>query len=356
MITHILFVFLIFFMNIRAKLGKKTRLTLTCWVLFFFCALRYEFGNDYKSYYKHFNNIKDGYHIFKREITYQWLNEIFPSFYLMIAVISGIMLFVMYKMIVKYVDKKYYGLAVAIWLINPYLFLVSLSAIRQTIACLCFIMAIVCAYKKKIVPYVFWILFATTFHTSALFLLPVYFIANDKRIHRRTIVVYCIVIFALVLSDGYFMGIIDNMIDVVDSGQYYYYVMEDNQNSLRATLLSFIYFLYIAMNISKLRGTTLMSAKLYMLGLSCSLLAYQLSMMTRWQQYFDVYSLVAIPGIISYNLEHKKEEKNRLLRILNIYIFPTLIFAIYILRYYSFFTNPTWESFWKYRTILEVIM
>ena len=333
------------------KENTKKILLLPFAVLFIFAALRYDYGNDYMSYANIFKNLtRYDYNLLIGEELFVLLNKISPSYQVMLIVVSLFFLFMVYKLISENVNIEYFGIAFLIFVINPYLFLVNLSAVRQSIAIALFIIAIEFAYKRKIIPYIIFIAIATLFHNSAIVLLPIYFIANGKELKKwQIITVVGIFIFILLTPDVLF-GFIEEVLSFLDNANYNYYFDNGTENSLRATFLSALYGVYVLMNINRLSGKKLMFAKLYLLSIAFAVLAIRLSMLTRIQMYFDIFSVVAIPAIIE---ENYKNNDNYESRIINIYGFPLLLLAIYLLRYYSFFTNDLWESFVTYKTIFE---
>lgn len=351
MITHLLFFGSTLLTAFKKR--KRTNLAVAFILLFVFAALRYNFGNDYPAYFENFLKVKAGLSVYGDQVLFEWLNRYSPSYYFLIAVTSLFTIYTFYWLIRNYVSEKCWPMAMLILLINPYLFLMSLSAIRQTISMCLFIFSIHFAYKRKPIPYFLLIAAASLFHTSALLLLPVYFIANEKKFSKTFSAVTVFATVLLLVSSSLFSNIIESMLSAIDVSNYWYYYKQDEGNSLRATLLSAVYFIYVVINLPYLKGKTLMFSKLYLLAAICALLSYKVSMITRVQQYFDIFSIVSLPMIMEANLERCKGL--RLMNVLNRYIFPLLILAIYVLRYYSFFTNPLWEPFTEYHTIFEVL-
>ena len=336
------------------KINKKKVLWSSFFLLFIFAALRYDFGSDYISYAKWFNYIKTtGRSPYGQQIIFTWLNKISPNYIIFLAITSGLYLFAVYKLIKNNLAEEYMGMAFLIFTINPYLFLQSLSAIRQSMAIVVFIIAIYYATQKKIVPYILLIITATLVHKSAIILLPVYFIANENKVKKSHIITTVSIILFLLLSPDNLTQIIERILEAFDDKNYTSYFVDSEQNSMRATLLSAVYLIYIILNIQKLKGKTLVYTKLYLVAIIFAVLAYNFSMLTRVQMYFDVFSIVSLPGIIEHN--YKNNEKI-LSRAINVYALPILILLIYVLRYYSFFVNPLWESYRTYRTIIGVVI
>jgi hypothetical protein len=142
---------------------------------------------------------------------------------------------------------------------------------------------------------------------------------------------------------------------------YQYFANQDLTNSTRATLLTSAYFIYTLFNLPKLEGKALVYGKIYLFSPILGIFAYRMAMFTRFQMYFDFFSVVALPQIfIAVNKQGpiSINRRNVLLTMwdcINKYALPILLIVIYLLRYYSFFTNPEWWLFFKYYTIFRVI-
>lgn len=332
--------------------NKRKFLGLSFLILIVFSCIRYDFGNDYMSYFRHFENIKAGYNYFTKELLYAALNTVAPNYYILIAITSILTIFPVYKIITKYVNPNEMWIAVLIYCVNPYLFLMSLSAIRQSLATTCFIIAIVFSYRHKPVSYIFTLIVACLFHRSAIVLLPFYFWANDRKVTVAQVWIIIGILFALLISSSLLNNILEWFLAFLDDTSYENYFSQQTTNTLRATLLSSFFLVYVLLNLPRLDGYTLLFTKLYLVGCVFSVLAFRLSMLTRIQMYFDVFSVVSIPMLISFNRNLRKKS---IYTILVRYVLPLLMFTVYFLRYYSFYTNPLWEPFFEYRTIFEVM-
>lgn len=333
-------------------LRDKKGLLMAFIIIFLFAALRYDFGNDYMSYLENFELIKNtDINPFGTQTLFYFLNTISPTFFIFILITSVLTIYPVYFIIKNNMGPEYYAFAVFIFVINPYIFLMNLSAMRQALATMCFIIAVQFSVKKKIIPYVLMIIIASLFHKSAIVLLPFYFWINEKRVKNWHIVTIVVSILVLLLMPENLYNIIIEVLEIFNDKNYDYYFEKLIQNSLRATFLSSLYLIYLLINIKKLSGKTLLYTKLYLVGCVFVVLAYNLSMLTRMQMYFDIFSVVALPGIIEHNYKNNNGVMDQ---VINVYAFPALLFVIYILRYYSFFNNPTWESFTVYNTIFGV--
>lgn len=356
--THIVFVAAVAIAYAGRKKSKYVFITAFV-LLFMFAALRYQYGNDYASYYRGYLAIGMGQKSgFEGEVLYVLLNKLSPHFFVLIAITSFLFLWTMYQLIVRNVSKEYRWISLLIFLICPYLFLVNLSALRQCLAMLLFIAAVPYAAKRKPLPYCVLLLTAVLFHKSAVVLFPIYFWATETPVKKKQVFLFTLVIFLLL-----FVVDLPSLITAValwfNDNNYLYSVQQDLRNSLRATILTGILLIYILGNLTKLEGKSLVCAKLHMMGLVFGVLAYHVSMLTRIQMYFDIFSVVSIPAILQ---EHPRlgtvtVYPDNVLKTLwgavSKYVLPVLVFLIYALRYYSFFTNPMWAPFFEYHTIFS---
>lgn len=332
------------------------------WILFVFAALRFMYGNDYYNYYRWFKHIHaGGESSFKTEILYNFLNRCLPSFPVLVALSSAFLIIVVFLLISKNLPTNYAWMGICIFVINPYLFLMNLSALRQSIATCFFIIAVVLACKKKYVWYCILVVVATLFHKSAILLLPLCIIINDKPV--KSWICWAILggTLLLLVASNLLLNMVVWVAERFGDKNYIYMAEQDMQNSVRATLLTSVYFIYVLFNLPKLKGKTLIFAKIYLLSPLLGVLAREISMLTRLQMYFDIFAVVALPGIfrtIQARGPVKVNRRNALITMwdcINKYLLPLLIVVIYLLRYYSFFTNEMWESFFTYHTIFLLL-
>lgn len=337
-----------------SRFRERSLFSLSFFMIGFFAVFRYGYGNDYFSYQSSYELIQNGAdNPFEHEMLFYLLNRILPSFYLLVAVLSVFFLWIVYRLIRDQLSGHYKSLALLIFLINPYLFLMNLSAMRQCAAACFFIISVKYAQERKFLPYVILTGVAALFHTSALLLIPLYFIANQRPAKWIHMAINILVV-AVLLLDG---RILDRMVrlalEFFRDPNYNYLYAHAATNSLRATILTGITFAYVAINLRYLRGYKLICGKLYLLGLTFGVLAYRFAMFTRLQMYFDLFSVIVIPSILCY---HAGCREGKWQKLINLYVFPGLIFIVYLLRYYSFFSNPMWMRFGTYHTIFEALL
>lgn len=338
--THIVFLFALF--CAFPDLNKKYHFRIyTFAVLFLFLALRYDYGNDYMSYLETHKRINIGLAAWGDDnILFKHLCLLIPNYYIFIAITSFFYILTIYYLIKNNIEVKQYWFAILILLINPYLFLIHLSSIKQTLAICFFIYAVNFAIKRNLIMYIIFTLIAVGIHSSAIILLPLYFLLTDKKFNKKWIfITYAILV--LLLVTPLFEIITYKILEYMPRHYKYVYLEKGLQNTLRSTLISSFFFFFIILNINKLKGKEIVYGKLSLIATIISILAIKLSMITRIGMYFDIFLIITIPQIFT-RIENKLFKQ----------ILFTIMILIYILRYFSFFADPLWESFLHYKTIL----
>lgn len=348
------------------SVGKGRNRTYLCWlsflVLFLFSALRYDFGNDYMSYYNNFVAIKHGnWSAYGSQYVFTLINYLSPSFPFLVAVTSFLFLWAVYRLLKDHLPPEHIWLGLFVFLFSPYIFLMNLSAMRQCLAMLLFMLAIPRAASmstKGFVRYAALILLASFIHKSAILLLPVYFFANNKSIKRLHMGLIFAATALLLLSENLFPTLVSSVLSIFDDKNYVDYFAFGAKNSLRSILLSLIPVAYLLLNASRVPERNLVYTKLSVASYLLSILAFQNNVLIRMRMYFEIFSVVAVPMTYFAVKELLPEEKEplgagrRFFLIINRYALPALVFLIYLLKYYNFFQEPVWEPFLTYKTIL----
>lgn len=340
--NHVIFLIALFF-SLPCFNNKKYPLFIfSFFLLFLFLALRYDYGNDYMSYYYIHMSINEGLKAWgENDILFKYLNILIPNFYLLISITSLFYISTIYFLIRNTLEIKKYWFAILLLLINPYLFLMQLSSIRQTIAACFIVFSFYFATKRKYLYYIFFVLIATGFHKSAIVLLPVYFLLNESRVNRKTYVLIYVFL-------GFLLG--TSLLETILNEALYYFpsylsfIEQGLHNSLRSLLISSFFFFLVTFNINKLQGKEIIYGKIALIATIISLLTFKLSMISRIGMYFNIYLIIAIPLIFS-RLKFKA----------NAQILFVIMITIYLLRYVSFFSNPLWIPYYStYRTIFGI--
>ena len=218
---------------------------------------------------------------------------------------------------VMYTIKKYscnFG-------ISAYLFIAScqftwlLNGIRQFLvaailfACTFFIL------KKRPIPYIIIVLILSSFHTSALIMIPAYFIVESEPWSKKTMLFIGIIVLAMLFTSQ-FTSILDTVVENSDyaSSMHEFKDTDDGTSVIRILvesipiILAFIYrkkikdkltpIIKISINMS------LISSGLYII----SKVAKSGIMLGRLPIYFSLYNLILLPWLLN-NIFEKKEKR-----------------------------------------------
>lgn len=321
------------------KLRKNILIFVVFFALFWFSALRYGFGNDYFSYETIFTNIKNGGQQ-GYEVGYVYLNLLMPNFKVLVFALSGLYIVFLYFLLIRDNQKSFF-LGLIVLLLNPYLFLLHLSAIRQTIALIIFFFSTKYIINRKILPYCILILIAFLFHKSAILLLPVYFIVTPRKYSKITLV-FIVLLVVVFSTSSYFIDILRFLVIKINP-RYSTYLNSGSSLSLRTMITTSYLLVLIFIFWDKFNGRELIFAKLYLLFVLTTFMGFQVLMIGRYSLYFEIFAVILIPIMFS-----KFEDKKMAFFI----IIPQII--LYMIRYYNFFTSDVYGPYYNdYRTIFS---
>lgn len=340
----------LFIAKLSSLKNGKSLLFFAFFIIFIFSALRFNYGNDYLSYLDIYREINSSVlSSLNGETRYEFgwvlLNIIckyFP-FQSIIFIVSFINCFAFYKLIVKYVDPAYYVFALFIYLADANIFLINLSAMRQSIAIIFVLRAIDLLSDKKYIYFLVYYLLAINFHTSSLTLLPViifFFLLNTRINYFYILFFLSIYITAFIFKDYLKQYVVlittfffDNRYPLVDSDSNMSFV-----NFFSYLILLFFLFYYH----NRLDSKFQFFAKLLMFAIVIIPIDFILPLAGRMTYYFLTLSIIIFPRLASVI-------KNQFLKVTFI-LFTTLIISV---RLFNFFTSETYsESYKNYKTII----
>lgn len=161
-------------------------------------AIHYNYGNDYNGYYlRYLNYINSSFSWAslpeEKEAGWYLLNvgfgKIFGDngFYWMIAFLSVLQNCIIYKLIKKYVDPKWFWLATFIYAFNTSYWLLGMSMLRQFLAMCLFAAIYPWIYQQRVILCLVLVLLISTIHSSAIILLPFIFVGYVTFLNRKKI-------------------------------------------------------------------------------------------------------------------------------------------------------------------------
>jgi transmembrane protein EpsG len=350
MITVAIFNCIVVFLASLAKSKKSVYwLKLSFIFIFFFLALRYNYGNDYMSYLKIFNDTRGIEYGPSVEIGWQILNLLFKpfGFFFMIAFLAAFNCIISYRFIVKYIPPSYYWLAVFIYVFTPASMLILSSAMRQSIAVTIFLFSIDYLYKKDVVRYILCIVLASFFHTSALVLIPVCLLVLMN--YKVNNVMAVILFFAYVIS-FVFINQLSELISVISKLFFSNYSVYLGNHSVKiGTGLGFLFGLSVyALIVYYSRFQNDRRSLLFILaivGYLLTPLGFINTMASRIDLYFYMFLMAAMTILLT-------DIKDARLRYFVLFGY----IPITLLSFYNFFHNPVWaESYSTYQTVFSAL-
>lgn len=328
-----------------------------------FLGVRYMFGSDYISYLSQYYIIKagvDNSYTLYESILYNetpsepgWviLNRAFSStsFAFFVFILTLFESYVLYTYVRKYVPPSWYWFSIFIFMVNPSNMLTCISMMRQYLAMSLFIFAIKYIITGKFIRYLILILAAALIHTSAIILLPIYFIRNVNMsiFNKKSFILLLTFLVALwYIRGAYYCGdIINNMLSLELFQRYELYADSD-EGAISLGLSSLLYVLLFYLSISSIKFSNREEAILILISLFGILilpLGVNISLISRLSFYFT-YALIFVCPIV---LKKIKRIELRYLMIIMMLVFYTNSFL-------SFFNSSiNTRAYSTYQTIFS---
>jgi hypothetical protein len=337
---------------------KQNALALAFVLLAGVYAIRDNYGTDFWRYYYHFieysgvQNIKDLFAY--REGGWAILNWIFRyfNFYVFSAFVGCVINFFVYYFIKTNVPRKWWVLAVFIYVFSPNLYVLSFSMMRQSLAMALFLFSWNYIKQKRIVVSFLILLAAISIHTSAILTLPFIFVGYAKKIKTTGWVTILILLFVFFVFISQNMG---EAFELMEGQQRLSHYARDHAN--RSGSLSFgIGFIMLSIPtiitiylLSKKKFTSIASTEYREIAIIgafstyFSLLGQINSLLMRLGLYFLIYTVGSAPIVFSFI-------RSQMIRVTLISMFCIGIFYSFIL----FFSDPAYASmFSEFHTIFE---
>ncbi|MCK9217609.1 MAG: EpsG family protein [Firmicutes bacterium] len=319
-----------------------------------FIGIRYNWGNDYHSYYQLYltitNSPSESLSSFRSEVGWNFINRISTTigFFGMVILLTVFEYVVIYYMIKKHVRKEWYWLSVFIFTLSVAFMLVTSSMMRQFLAVCVFMIAFELLLNRKWIVSILLILLSSLFHRSALILLPFAGIAVlNINLSRKGAGVWFLMylvmyFFAVDLLGNLFFKLIE--LEQFEKYQTYLFRDKGSIGSGLGVLFAMIMYFFLLDNQKhqnvKMKRIFLMLAFAPLFEMFGDISPYT----SRLAYYFSIFSIIVYPAMFG-------TIKNRMLRygLLAGYILITLK------SFFEFF-NPIgiWhEFFYKYQTIFS---
>lgn len=216
----------------------------------------------------------------------------------------GITVFFLYGHIIdKYSPNRL--LSLLLFILTAYIMF--LAALRQSLACAIGMLAFEAIIKRKMLMFLVCVFIASLFHTTALVILPVYYIYGVK-INKKNICV----LFGCFLTVIVLFNIVGGYL--VSFSEYYaQYLQYDNEGSITRSLMKiYICGLFIYVLRKKIFDKD-SSNYLLLLCMFINVMLYlggsQIYGMARLRMFFEISEIIGIPVIWLYAKEMKRKKK-----------------------------------------------
>lgn len=315
----------------KKRLTKKTLivlLILAAVIPVFISSVRYGIGTDYYNYTKIYNilsfqysGILDAYLNSRYEISWIIINELAEKVFnnpQYIFVISSILIWLFsFKAIYDNRERIHIGIAVLILLCIFYN--ISFNIIRQALAISVIMLSIKPLIDKRIIKYILIVLFASTFHLSAIITLPLYFIINSKNKSMGTIKnVITPIIFIIVLV--FIQPVISFFTNFELFSGYGVYNLEYRAFAKRDIILKLPIVIMFLLNYKKLKDNNNLMYKIgivFILGVLMTFLRSYANYVDRIAMFFDITQIFIVAAIVK--LQNNKYKRFMYISIIIIY-------------------------------------
>lgn len=276
-------------------------------VLFSYLALRYNFGNDYRSYEDAFVDINklSSVDYFGSDISFEpgwvFLCRIFEpfGFYALVGVLAFLSCVVYWLFFLAYVPRSFYWLGFYLYTVLPENMLTQLSAMRQAVAIGLVVLAVDFLVKRKPVGYFVLVACAALFHFSAAIAFLLYFVGRDFKLNRLVAIGLFVLYVALFFyADAVVGSLLQSLSFVEGSTAVERYAGYEDKGSLGSGVGLAYYSMYmlsllLAHNSLDVRGKVVV--RLALLGVCLVPLVVSMAMLGRIALYLNIFSIAAIP-------------------------------------------------------------
>lgn len=257
-----------------------------------------------------------------------FISQDYHVYLFIIAAISG---FCVVTVLRKY--SSYFTTSMLLFMLMG-VFTWMINGIRQFLVISIAFFAVDLIMKKKVIHYIILILLLSTIHTSAIILLPVYFIVRGEAWNKRTLIVLGISVLVIVFTTQ-FTGLLDSALigtgyaNAVDQ-----FGADDGANPLRVLVNAVpVIIAFYNRKVFKSEASDIINVCLNMsiVGAALSLISMVTSgvLMGRLPVYFTIYNMILLPWLVQKTCGRYRQI---------IYASMILCYSLYCL-YQNFYIN-----------------
>jgi len=315
----LLIISLLLFLSCYDKKHKKIYIISSCVLLILYSTFRAFLGgdvivgNDYYSYQKWFNSIQRINIMKVTDFAFNILMYIISvttkSYLLFIGITSSLFIYSIYRFSIDNTDNDNYVWAIFIF-ISFGIYELGMSAIRQWMAGALFLLSFKYIKEHNFFKYLFMILLASLFHSSALILILVYPFINIKLSKKIKLIITMVVTVLLTIAVKYNLDL--TIISKLDPSYIYKYekITEGMFSNYTVFIIATCCFLAIMLFKDKYKKNAKnwnLEINYLIMLMAVSFLATKSVLCGRFLQYFLPALMLVIPGIINvFNKKFKK--------------------------------------------------
>lgn len=263
----------------------------------------------------------------------QWLLQ-FISADAQILIFTSALISLSIIVAVLYKYSRLFELSLYVFITSG-MFLVSMNGMRQYLAASIVFAGAAFLFKGKFIPYAMVVLLASTFHQSAMIMLPVYFIVRRAAWTKSTI---ALVFAGTVFAFGY-EQISDMLFGAISETKYgsYSEFDEGGANIIRVAVTAApVILAYLGRHrLKEIFPQSDIVVNLALMGLIFMMVSTQQWIFARMAIYFDLFSLILISWVVKVFTE--KDQRV-------VYYAIIILYFIYFIYEYSVTLNIQYES------------
>lgn len=318
-----------------------------------FLSLGYYWGNDVATYEERFERYSDsGIALFDfsqygilayKELGFVFINILCKplGFWGMRTVLFVIENAIIYYLITKRVNKKWYWLAVFIYVFNPNFWVLSSSMMRQWLAICIVFLSIDFLLRGKYLKSGLLIFLASTIHLTAivnLVFIPLFFLQRNST--KAHVFVFLLILFVYYLFSPFFISSLANFL-ISEEDYYMVYTSSHGGVGISGVGRLAIYILLLYSAIKYNYKDKLFNWIIMLYGFVLPLLSFG-ELSARLGLYFTVCTIIVYPSFMNLS-NHNKLGKSVLVGVACSYL-------VYL--FYLFFTGPTYSgAYYNYRIL-----
>lgn len=272
-------------------------------MLVFLSAFRYNIGGDYQSYVFYFENI--GIRDFIFEPSFLFILELLDN-----CGFTSQMVFVVYTLFafpfvflgIKYFNTKNFMLGLVLFSIIPTLYWRSFGFIRQFVAVAIIFWGAKYIVERNLPKYILIVAAATIFHSSAIFMLPLYFIVHLN--FKKSIYFFSMLIAVLAYELNLVTTILFVVLDNMGLGYIRYLDLTDGGGLINALALIPYYLFWLIIVIAKGKFITDLRTNVALnmvtIGLLLQIVTFDVGAIRRITFFFDIFRCVLFALIPYY--------------------------------------------------------